>query len=247
MKRIFLIALLPTVGVVLPTIRPKLLRARLINTLEGSPMLSFYMFRRVLIASLLAALSTPVLAATAQNNIIEWNSVAIGSPVNGAIPVYLNGCISTICNPDGSALSADSSPVVVAPDQTPFGVNTAITGGVTGGARTGVIVANASVPVNIASATTTQLVAASAGQAIYVTAYDVVASGSGNIAFEYGTGTNCGTGTHALTGPYPLTASGGLAPSGGNGPKLFVPAGNALCALTGVAVQYSGSVSYAQF
>lgn len=113
-------------------------------------------------------------------------------------------------------------------------------------ANTGIIQATASVPINVSTATTTQLVALSAGKAIYVTALDVIAGGTGNITFEYGTGSNCGTGTTALTGPYNLTAQTGLT-KGAIGPVLIVPAGNALCVLTSAAVQMSGSVSYAQF
>jgi len=108
-------------------------------------------------------------------------------------------------------------------------------------------VTNASVAINISTATTTQLVALSAGQAIYVTAYNVIAGGTGNITLVYGTGSNCGTGTTSLTGAYNLTAQAGVAFGSGVGAVLVVPAGNALCATTSAAVQMSGSVAYAQF
>jgi hypothetical protein len=105
----------------------------------------------------------------------------------------------------------------------------------------------ASVAINVSTATTTQLVAISGSTAIYVTSFDVIAGGTGNITFEYGTGTNCGTGTTALTGAYPLTAQAGISKGSGVGTILKVPAGNALCVLTSAAVQMSGSVSYQQF
>jgi hypothetical protein len=111
----------------------------------------------------------------------------------------------------------------------------------------GIIQSSASVAINISTATTTQLVALSAGKAIYVSAWDVIAAGTGNVTLEYGTGTNCGTGTTALTGAYPLTAQAGISKGDGSGTVLFVPAGNALCVLTSAAVQMSGSVAYAQF
>jgi hypothetical protein len=107
--------------------------------------------------------------------------------------------------------------------------------------------APASQPINVSTATTTQLVAISGSTSIYVTAYDVIAGGTGNITFEYGTGSNCGTGTTALTGAYPLTAQAGIAKGSGVGVVLKVPSGNALCVLTSAAVQMSGSVSYQQF
>ena len=106
---------------------------------------------------------------------------------------------------------------------------------------------NSSVPINISTATTTQLVALSGSTAIYVTSYDVIAGGTGNITFEYGTGTACATGTTPLTGAYPLTAQAGIAKGDGIATVLKVPAGNALCALTSAAVQMSGSVSFNQF
>ena len=117
----------------------------------------------------------------------------------------------------------------------------------TGGSLTSIIQAGASVPINISTATTTQILAAATGKAIYVTAWDVIAAGTGNITLEYGTGSNCGTGTTALTGAYSLAAQFGIAKGNGLGPVLIVPTSNALCALTSTATQMSGSVSYTQF
>lgn len=111
----------------------------------------------------------------------------------------------------------------------------------------GLIQTDASAPINVSTATTTQIVALSAAKKIYVTALDVIAGGTGNVTFVYGTGAACGTGTTALTGPYPLTAQAGLAKGSGLAPVLIVPASNALCVTTSAAVQVSGSVSYTQF
>ncbi len=104
------------------------------------------------------------------------------------------------------------------------------------------VIGGHSVPINISTATTTQLVGAIPGQAIYVAGWNVVAGGPGIITLEYGTGTNCGTGTTAITGPYGWTAQTGIATTA----PLFVPPGNALCAVTSAAVQMSGYVSYSQ-
>ena len=117
----------------------------------------------------------------------------------------------------------------------------------TGGSLTGIVQAGVSVPINISSATTTQLVAAASGKTIYITAWDVIAAGSGSIMLEYGTGLNCGSGTTALTGSYSLAAQFGIAKGNGLGPVFVVPASNALCALTSATVQMSGSVSFTQF
>lgn len=104
-----------------------------------------------------------------------------------------------------------------------------------------------SVAINASSATTTQLVAISGSTSIYVTSFDVISGGTGNVTFVYGTGSSCGTGTTSLTGPYPLTAQAGIAKGSGVGTILKVPSGNALCVTTSAAVQVSGSVSYQQF
>lgn len=104
-----------------------------------------------------------------------------------------------------------------------------------------------SVAINISTATTTQLIALSSGKSIYITAWDVLAAGTGNITLEYGTGTNCGTGTTALTGAYNLVAQSGIAKGTGLGAIYVIPASNALCALTSAAAQMSGSVSYSQY
>lgn len=120
--------------------------------------------------------------------------------------------------------------------------------GQAGIAQNGAIVqTSASVPINVATATTTQLVALAAGKAIYVTAWDVVAGGADTVTLEYGSGSSCGTGTTALTGGYPLLTGGGIAKGTGLGPLFIIPAGKALCIVTSAAVQASGSVSYAQF
>lgn len=116
-----------------------------------------------------------------------------------------------------------------------------------GGNLTALIQADSSAPISISTATTTQIVALVSGKKIYVTSFDVIAAGTGNITFEYGTGANCGTGTTALTGAYNLTAQAGIAKGNGIGPVLVVPAGNALCVLTSAAVQMSGSLAYTQF
>lgn len=108
-------------------------------------------------------------------------------------------------------------------------------------------VADSSVAINVSTAATVQLVALSAGKRIYVTSYDVIAAGTGNVTFVYGTGSNCGTGTTPLTGAYNLTAQAGIAKGNGYGSVLVVPAGNALCVTNSAAVQMSGSVAYAQY
>lgn len=103
-------------------------------------------------------------------------------------------------------------------------------------------------PIDISTATTTLLVSGTVGKSTLVTAWDVVAGGTGNFTLEVGatTTTPCDTGTTKKTGPYPLAAQAGLAKGNGEGVVIAVPAGDDLCAVTSAAVQYSGSVTYTQ-
>ena len=91
--------------------------------------------------------------------------------------------------------------------------------------------------------------AAVGSKTIYVTAWDVIAAGTTNFTFEYGTGLSCaGARTTSLTGSfYSLVAQFGAAKGSGLGPVLVVPAGNALCAVSSATVQVSGSLAYTQF
>jgi hypothetical protein len=155
----------------------------------------------------------------------------------------------------GAGATGTGSPrVTVASDSAGMGATAAAVpagavyvGANSAGNLTGIIQADASAAISVSTATTTQIVALSSSKKIYVTALNVVAGGTGNITFVYGTGSACGTGTTSLTGAYNLTAQAGLAPGSGLGPILVVPASNALCVTTSAAVQMSGSVAYTQF
>lgn len=125
--------------------------------------------------------------------------------------------------------------------------NATLAGARSGANMVALIQASSSVAVSMNTATTTQMVALSGSTLIYVTSFDVIAGGTTNVTFVYGTGSNCGTGTTSLTGAYPLTAQSGIAKGNGLGPVLVVPAGNALCVTNSAAQQISGSISYTQF
>lgn len=112
------------------------------------------------------------------------------------------------------------------------------------------------IPINIVTATTTQLLALSAGKAIYVCSSVFVIAGSattaGSILFEYGTGASCGTGTTALTGAMAGSTTAGqptMVPmQAGNGTQIGTIAGQALCALTaGTTVSIQGYITVVQF
>jgi hypothetical protein len=188
-------------------------------------------------------------------NMVGASGSAWGSAPTGLNVLGVNADVLSSALPTGAATAANQNVTAAGTSASNAQAIQGVTGGVpmptnaanTGGSLTSIIQAGVSVPINVSTATTTQLVAAATGKAIYVTAWDVIAGGTGNFTLEYGTGTNCGTGTAALTGAYGLTAQFGIAKGNGLGPILVVPAGNALCAMTSAAVQMSGSLAYTQF
>ena len=105
----------------------------------------------------------------------------------------------------------------------------------------------ASTAISVASATTTRLVTGISGKSIYVTQWNALSGGTGNITWVAGTGATCGTSQVSLTGPYNLTAQVGAVVGTGYGAVLVVPQGYSLCIITSAAVQISGSVGYAIF
>jgi hypothetical protein len=193
-----------------------------------------------------------------------------GSPVSWADPVPLIGT-------DGSSIATPANPVPVGGTALTSLVNTTTTsdgrlasidtksgethgttgaavpakatlvGANSGGNLAGIIQGDSSVPISTAAAATSQLVALSSGKKIYVTAWDVIASGTTAVKLVYGTGTNCGTGTTDVTGNYSLTAQTGLAKGSGLGPVLVIPASQALCVVNSTAIQVSGSLTFTQF
>ena len=104
-----------------------------------------------------------------------------------------------------------------------------------------------SAQINVSTATTTQIVAASPGQTIYVCQVSFSASGTTPTAqFVYGTGSNCGTGQATLTGIIAPT-SGQYITSSFGGAMFSVPVSNALCITsTGTTPALGGWVTYVQ-
>jgi hypothetical protein len=176
----------------------------------------------------------------------------IQGAVTTAAPTYTNGQTSPFSLDTGgnvrmNCVSGCSGASSVGTVGSAVPANAGFTGAVSSGNLVGIIQADASAKIDVATATTTQIVALSASKKIYVTSFDVIAGGTGNIKFVYGTGSACGTGTTDLTASYQLVAQAGIAKGNGLGTVLVVPASNALCVTTSAAVQMSGSISYTQF
>jgi hypothetical protein len=98
------------------------------------------------------------------------------------------------------------------------------------------------------AATTTQQVALSLGQSIYVCGYQLsqVAT-AGTVQWVYGTGVNCGTGTTTLTGAMGVTASQPFSYGVGDATIMKAPTGQELCiTTTGAGGTVSGIVTFIQ-
>ena len=201
---------------------------------------------------------------------VSTSSSTVALPLGTVVVVYNTGFNTAFVTLGNSSAAATTSNDVIPPNgwmAFAVGPNTFLAGIVTSGTTTLTLsggsglpsgangggnligLASSSTAINISSATTTQLVAGVSGKKIYVTAWDVMAGGSGTITLEYGTQTTnpCDTATTPLTGPYPLIAQAGLAKGSGLSPVFVIPVGAQLCARTSAPVQMSGSVSYAQF
>ena len=106
--------------------------------------------------------------------------------------------------------------------------------------------ATSSVVINTSGASTTQLVAASAGKAVYVCqATFSVSATTATAVFEYSTVTNCASGTTALTGAMAGAANTQIT-MGWGGAIVTAPAGNALCIVNGGTGTQTGVLSYVQ-
>lgn len=102
------------------------------------------------------------------------------------------------------------------------------------------------VPINVSASGMTQIVSATAGQRIYPCAYDFIATGTVNLTFREGTGTNCGTGTNSLSGVYSLTAQDGLVRGNGGFAQWKTGIGQAFCINLDAAVAVGGIFTYAK-
>lgn len=89
------------------------------------------------------------------------------------------------------------------------------------------------------SAASTILVVTHSGSNVIRFSYHVMAGGTTNWSFVYGTGSNCATGTTTIDGPYALVAQTGM-----TGIDMVIPSGNDLCFTNSAAVQVGGALSY---
>jgi hypothetical protein len=167
------------------------------------------------------------------------NLKGLAGETDGSLDVHINGtpavtnaALTSVVTTNGSASPGSSVQV----------------GAKGSGVIAPIIQGDATVPISLASATTTQLIAVSGSTKIYVTHYHFIAAAAVNVTLVYGTGSNCGTGTTTLDGPIPIGSNGGgLVAGAGLGPVDIVPAGKALCVTTSTSASVGGSLTAAQF
>lgn len=124
--------------------------------------------------------------------------------------------------------------------------------GATGGLILSSAVCDSFANVNVATATTTLLVAGVSGRHVRICALSLVTAAANNVALISGTGATCGTGTTGMNGGttaatgWNFAANGGLAQGSGVGQINQTNAtGDSVCIVTSAATQLSGRLSYA--
>lgn len=123
----------------------------------------------------------------------------------------------------------------------------AVTSGATGGLLSGIVACDSHALLNMTTATTTEIVALTASQSIYVCSVLVSSNGTSAVKFVRGTGTNCGTGTADMSANHDLTAQVGFARGSGLGTIMRGTSANALCVTSSAAVNVHIDVTYAKF
>jgi hypothetical protein len=109
------------------------------------------------------------------------------------------------------------------------------------------IVCDQTVAVSMSTATTTEMVALTAGQRVHVCGFALSAGGATTAKLVRGTGANCGTSTTDITAPFEFADNSSLVYGNGVGTIVRLPSGTALCITTSQAVALSGVITYTKF
>lgn len=118
-----------------------------------------------------------------------------------------------------------------------------------GGNLTGIIGCSASVVYDASTNGSTELVALTGGQSVYVCGYSFAAAGTVNVELDYGTGTACATGNTKILPAWQLntTSLPGISDGAPFYRGLKTIASNALCIKTSAGVAVQGIVYYTKF
>lgn len=141
----------------------------------------------------------------------------------------------------------DATSGSVAPSGDADAIN-GLTSGATGGLPAAVTTCDSQAFLDMTTATTTEIVALTASQKVYVCYWLAESNGTTVMTLKRGTGTNCATGTASISPAWDLTAQVGF--SGGSGLGAIFDnqtAGNALCVTSSAAVNLHVYVRYAKY
>lgn len=146
----------------------------------------------------------------------------------------------TNANANGQATMANSSPVVLASNQT--------------AADPCMFQAKTNLPISQNGTSSVQLIALSGSTSIYVCSLSLIAAGATTVALTTGTGSACVTGNAAVMGSttanianaMSFAANGGLTLGNGQGTVAKGAASSELCMILGSNVFVSGNLTYVQ-
>ncbi len=178
-------------------------------------------------------------------NMLRWAGTTLGAITNygtspGAVPVPAVNAFVTNSNANSQATAANSSPVVLASNQSVADPCT--------------FQNKTSLPINQNGTSSVQLIALSGATTIYVCSLALVAAGATTMAITTGTGSACGTGNAAVIGTttagiansVSFAANGGMTLGNGEGTIAKGAASSELCMILGTSVFVSGVLTYVQ-
>ena len=120
-------------------------------------------------------------------------------------------------------------------------------GVVSSGNLAGLVGCDSSAMLSMSTATTTQVVALSAGKSIYICGFVVNAGGTTTARLVQGSGTNCGTGQSNLTPAFNLISGANVTLGSAVGQVLKGNSGSALCVTNSAAIALNVLIIYTQF
>jgi len=189
--------------------------------------------------------STSSPALSANDAVLNWGGAALNSSSSSTYGTAPTGTVPgvnafvTNSNGNGQATMANSSPVVIASNQSV--------------ADPCMFQAKTSLAISTNATFLNQIIAASGSTKIYICSLAIVVSGATVFNLDTGTGTNCGTSTAAVMGSTTATnglsfaANGGLMlGNGGNTVAVANVSGAELCTLQSNPVYLSGNLTYVQ-
>lgn len=181
--------------------------------------------------------------ATQVNGFTSWAGSTLGAMANygtspGAVLVPGVNAFITNANSNGQATMANSSPTVLASNQSV--------------ADPCMFQAKSNLAIATNATSLTQVLAASGSTTVYICSLSLIAGGATTFTLSGGTGTNCATTNTVIIGATPVAnslsfaANGGLTLGNGGGTIAKSSSSQELCAINGSGQYVSGNLTYVQ-